>query len=98
MGDLRRAARIDENQPAIVKGLEKIGAKVTPLHRVGQGVSDLLVSFRQRWFLMEVKNPEKPKADRELTPDQKKWIGQQRAPVYVVNDAQEAIDILMRTP
>jgi hypothetical protein len=95
---MRYAARIDENQPDIVKALRAIGAAVTPLHRVGHGVSDLLVSFRQRWFVIEVKNPAKPKADQELTPDQLKWIGLQRAPVYTVTSAIEAVDFLRRTP
>jgi hypothetical protein len=93
-GMRRWAARIDENQPAIVKALRAIGASVTPLHAVGGGVSDLLVSFRQRWYVLEVKNPAKPKSDQELTPDQRKWIGEQRAPVYTVRDALEAINFL----
>lgn len=91
---MRRAARIDENQPDIVKALRQIGAAVTPLHRVGGGVSDLLVSFRQKWFVLEIKNPMKPKADQELTPDQKKWIGLQHAPVFTVRSSVEAINFL----
>lgn len=70
------------------------GAVVTPLHKVGEGVSDLLVSFRQRWLCIEVKNAAKPKADQELTPAQRKWIGAQRAPVYIVRSPAEAIAVL----
>lgn len=95
---MRRAARADENQPQIVDALTRIGARVTPLYRVGQGVSDLLVSFRQKWIVMEVKNPAKPKSDQKLTPPQQKWIGEQRAPVYIVYTPQDAIDIAMRIP
>lgn len=95
---MRRAARVDENQKAVVDGLRRIGAEVTPLHRVGQGVSDLLVSFRQKWFVFEVKNPLKPKADQKLTEDEKKWIGKQNAPVYIVFTPQDAIDIATRIP
>lgn len=91
---MRRAARIDENQPEIVQALRKAGAEVTPLHRVGQGVSDLLVSFRQEWWCFEVKNPLKPKKDQELTEPQKAWIGRQRAPVHVVTSAAEAVGLL----
>ena len=93
---MRRAAKIDANQPEVVAGLRKIGAVVTPLHRVGEGVSDLLVSFRQRWLVMEVKDGSLPPSRRELTTDQKRWIAAQRAPVYVVNSPQDAIDICMR--
>ena len=91
---MRRAARIDENQPEIIHALRKAGAAVTPLHRVGGGVSDLLVSWRQRWFLLEVKNPLKPKADQDLTPGQKRWVGAQHAPVHIVYSAEEAVGLL----
>jgi hypothetical protein len=91
---LRYAARADENQPAIVDALRKAGATVTPIHTLGKGVSDLLVSFRQRWLVLEVKNPTKPKRDRELTEDEKTWIGKQRAPVYIVFTPEDALMIL----
>lgn len=91
---MRRAARIDENQPAIVQALRNVGAEVTPLHMVGNGVSDILVSFRQQWWVMEIKNPAKPKADQQLRPDQKDWIGKQRAPVFIVYSPEEAVGIL----
>jgi len=91
---LRLAARIDENQPEIVLALRKMGAGVTTLHSVGHGVSDILVSWRQRWFVMEIKNPTKPKADQELTKDQKVWIAEQKAPVYIVTSPLEAVTFM----
>lgn len=92
---MRRAARVDANQAEIVKALRQIGATVTPLHRVGQGVSDLLVSFRQRWLVLEVKDGAKPPSARELTPDEKEWIGKQKAPVYIVTSPLEAVNFVM---
>lgn len=86
---MRLAARVDANQSEVVKAMRKVGAVVTPLHRVGQGVSDLLVSWRQRWFVMEVKT-----ANGSLTPDQVRWIGEQRAPVVVVSSPIEAVQFL----
>lgn len=94
---MRRAARIDENQPAIVEALRMVGAEVTPLHMVGQGVSDILVSWRQQWIVMEIKNPSKPKRDQQLKPDQVTWIGKQRAPVFIVYTPAEAVGILSMT-
>lgn len=83
------ARRVDANQADIIKAMEKVGAVVTPLYRVGQGVADLLVSFRQKWFLMECKVEK-----GELTEDQVEWIGKQRAPVYVVTSPLQAIGFL----
>lgn len=40
---MRTAARVDENQPAIVQALERIGARVLHLHTLGKGAPDLLV-------------------------------------------------------
>ena len=83
------ARKVDANQEEIVKAMRQIGAKVTSLARLGHGVSDLLVSFRQRWLVMEVKT-----ADGKLTPDEKEWVGDQRAPVYIVRSPLEAVAIL----
>jgi hypothetical protein len=58
---MRRAAKVDASQAAIVETLRSIGAWVRPLHAVGQGFPDLIVWARGRFFLLEVKEPgEKP--------------------------------------
>lgn len=85
---------MDANQAEIVKALRKVGATVQPLHTVGQGCPDLLVGFRQVNFLMEVKDGSKPPSARKLTPDEADWIGGWRAPVFIVNNAEEAVGIL----
>lgn len=89
---MRRAAKVDATQAAIVKALRKVGAFVQPLHQVGAGCPDLLVGYRQRWFLIECKSGKKWK----LTQDQRIWFteAQRRAPVYVATTPLEAIDIL----
>ena len=84
------ARRVDENQADIVKAIRKLGAEVTPLFRVGQGVSDLLVSWRQKWFVIECKTD-----TGELNKDQKDWIGKQRAAVVVVTSPMQAVQFLM---
>lgn len=89
---MRRAARVDANQAEIVKELRKIGAFVQPIHRLGQGVPDLLVSFRQRWLVMELKRD----AKANLTPYEAKWVGKQRAPVFIVTSPLEAVEFLQR--
>ena len=40
------AARVDANQPEIVKALRGVGATVQHLHKVGQGCPDLMVGWR----------------------------------------------------
>lgn len=53
---MRRAAHVDANQKEIVDALRAVGALVTSLAAVGKGVPDLLVKFRGRLHLLEVKN------------------------------------------
>lgn len=49
---MRRAARIDTAQPAIIAALKAAGAGVEVIGRP----LDLLVSYGGRWLLMEVKS------------------------------------------
>lgn len=51
----RRAARRDENEAEIVTALEAVGASVTRISE--DGVPDLLVGFRGRTYLLEIKLP-----------------------------------------
>jgi len=87
------AKRVDQNQKQITEDLRKIGAEVTVLSSFGQGVADLLVSYQEVWFLFELKNPLAQKSDQKLTPDEKKWISKQKAPVYVVKELHEILQI-----
>ena len=91
---MRRAARIDANQPSIVEALRVIGATVEPIYMVGGGVPDLLVGYRGVNWLIEVKDGDKPPSRRRLTPDEQAWHDDWRGQVAVVNDAQEAIDVV----
>ena len=86
---MRRAAKVDQNQVAIVAALRKIGASVLHLHAVGSGCPDLLAGYRGRNVLLEVKIPgEEPNAL------QVKFIKEWRGELYVVHSPLEAIGAL----
>lgn len=70
---MSRAKRVDANQSAIVSALREIGAFVQPLHMVGQGVPDLLVIYRGKIHVSEVKDGGKPKSARKLTEAEIEW-------------------------
>lgn len=100
---MKYAKRRDANEWAIVAALEAVGANVTRLDTTG--VPDLLVAFRSRTFLLEVKDPAQAKrayrgdrgAGRQpLTPAQVKWwglpwSGDERRVVETVEEALAAI-------
>lgn len=91
---MRRAARIDDNQPDIVAALRAVGASVQSLAALGKGVPDLLVFFRGRLFLLEVKNPLQSRSDQQLTPDEAAWHAAWGGPVYVVRTIDEALVVI----
>ena len=89
---MRRAAKIDANQSAIVGALKACGAQVLSLAAIGKGVPDLLILHRGRFQLMEVKDGSLPPSARRLTPAQEEfhldW------PVTVVTSCETAIAAL----
>ena len=91
-----RRAKVDDNQPEIVKALRGIGAFVQSLASVGQGTPDLLVGFRGLWHLREVKDGDKPPSARKLTPAEIEFIVGlcNRAPVYVVESVEQAVRVV----
>jgi hypothetical protein len=91
---LRRAARIDANQAAIVSALEAIGASVQSLAAAGQGVPDILAGYRGRNYLLEVKDSAKPPSARKLTPAQREWHALWRGSVVVVESVEDALGAL----
>jgi hypothetical protein len=90
----RYAAKADRNQPEIVAALRERGATVFPLHTVGAGMLDLLVGYKGRNLLMEVKDGELVPSAQKLTPKQveftQTWLGQWD----VVNSIAQAVGIL----
>lgn len=91
----RYAAKIDANQPEIVKALRGVyGVTVTPTHAAGDGFPDLCVGFRGQTFLLEVKDGSKPPSARKLTADQEKWHTAWTGQVAVVKDVTEALAVL----
>ena len=85
------AKRVDKNQKDIIDALERIGCTVVV---IGTPV-DLLVGYRARNFLLEVKNSETDygRNDRSTDPQKRffaSWQGQARK-VYSAEDAIEVV-------
>lgn len=89
---MTRARRVDGNQKRIVDGLRAFGASVYVGSALGSGFPDLVCGFGGRTFLLEVKDPSKPKADRQLTPDQVKFRDSWQGHYAVVETLEQAIE------
>lgn len=88
---MRRAAKVDENQPEIVKALRGVGATVQVLSAVGKGCPDLLVGWQGLNVLLEVKWPLGSPSQRKLTEAQVDWHRDWRGRVRVVHSVDEAL-------
>lgn len=69
----RKFARLDDNQGQVVTWLRKFGAWVQSLAAVGDGCPDLLVIYRGRVYLLEVKDGAKRPSARRLTEAELAW-------------------------
>ena len=91
---MRRAAKVDANQPEIVQAYRDAGATVEHLHAAGGGCPDLLVGYRGVNFLVEVKDGSKPPSKQQLTPDQVKWHFHWRGDKHIVNSIAQALAVI----
>jgi hypothetical protein len=66
---------------------------VQPLHTIGQGCPDLLVGYRGKWSLIELKDGSKPPSQRKLTVDELEWHGKasRHAPVFIAENIEDAL-------
>lgn len=91
---MRRAAKADDNQKSIVDGLRECGCTVLHLHSVGGGCPDILVGFRSKNTLMEIKDGSKPPSARKLTKPQQAFHRDWRGQVSVVTSIEEAMQLV----
>lgn len=79
---MRRSAKRDANEKPIVEALRRIGANVIRLHEP----CDLLVGFRKRTLLLEVKT-----MDGSLTKPQAEFFAYWRGEAYIVQNIEQAM-------
>lgn len=89
-GIKRWANRRDANEPKIVEALRAIGCTVG----YGEWV-DLIVGYRDRTYLLEVKDGAKPKSGRKLKPSQEKLVNEWRGHYAVVKSVEEALTAIV---
>ena len=88
---MRRAARVDANQPEIVTALRSVGASVAVTSMVGSGFPDIVVGYHGENFLLEIKDGSKPPSARKLTLDEQEFSDTWRGTVFIVTSVDEAL-------
>ena len=79
--------RVDANQPEIVAALRQAGCSVQYLHELGRGCPDIVVGYRGRNYLLEIKSSDKAK----MTPQEAWWHDEWRGQVARVDTVDEAL-------
>lgn len=83
--------KVDNNQTKVVKALRDMGCSVQHLHAVGKGCPDIVVGYKNRNYLLEIKDGEK-----KLTPDQVIWHYDWKGQVEVVTSPEHAIETIKK--
>lgn len=88
---MRRARKVDANQPDIVEALRLLGCTVAITSDLGDGFPDLVVRKGLVVRLVEVKDGAKPPSARKLTKHEQQFQ-QEWEPVYeIVESVDDAV-------
>jgi hypothetical protein len=93
---VRRAARVDANQPEIVEALRAVGAHVLHTHQL-KNAFDILVGFRGQLYIMEIKDGNKPPSRHKLTDGEEQCADGFAAvgvDYYVVLSVEDALRVI----
>jgi hypothetical protein len=95
---MKYAARVDANQLATIKEFQRAmpDASVFDASACGEGFPDLVVGWRGRNYLFEIKNPDVRPSDRRLTEPQEAFHGSWQGQVHVVHSAAEMLAVMLR--
>lgn len=86
---MRRKAKVDNNQSEFVNALRNIGASVFITSTVGNGFPDLIVGYKDKNFLIEVKGKY-----GKLTSDQLTFASRWKGQLVVCRDLSDLAHVL----
>jgi hypothetical protein len=95
---MKYAARVDKNQLEAIHAFKAAmpDASVFDASACGEGFPDLVVGWRGKNYLFEVKNPDVRPSDRKLTEPQVAFHASWQGQVHVVHSAAEMLAIMLR--
>lgn len=91
---MRNRARLDDNQGRIVKQLRLIGVSVQSMASIGKGCPDLLLGFKGKNYLVELKDGAKFESQKRLTPDEQQWFDKWRGQVIKCENIDEILKLI----
>jgi hypothetical protein len=94
----RYAKRTDDNHSELVERLRAAlpEATVFDLSGAGRGIPDLLLGYKGRNYLIEIKDGEKAPSKRQLTEAQKKFHDSWQGQVAIATSPEGAVVAILR--
>lgn len=92
---MRRAAKIDANQPELVGALRSMGATVEITSQAHDGFPDVVVGYRGVTVLVEIKDGSLTPSRRKLTPAQVELHGRFAGAITIIETLEQA-ELLIR--
>jgi len=86
---MRRAAKVDAGQAEIVKALRKVGCSVLSLAAIGKGAPDILLGYKGKNVLIEIK-----RSKGKLNDQQEAFKSEWRGDLCVVRSVDEALMVI----
>lgn len=90
---MKRVARIDKNQPEIVKTFREQGLTVAITSNAHDGFPDIVIGYGLITVLVEIKDGSKPPSQRKLTKDQVKFHSEFTGAITVIENVSQAIQL-----
>ena len=90
---LRRASKIDTNQPEIVKALRKLGYSVLHVHVI-KNAFDILVGANGFNYAFEIKDGSLPPSRKKLTPGEQDFFNSWQGQVNVAECLEDILKVI----
>lgn len=89
---MRRASKVDSNQPDIVAAFRRLGYSVAHTHMIGRGFPDIVIGKHNRNFLVEIKDGRLPPSKRKLTPDELEFHESWRGQIVIIESIEDVLN------
>jgi len=92
-----KGRRIDNNQNDLVRQIRSIPKTTVAITSgVGAGFPDIVVGYRGKNYLLEIKDPRRKPSERRLTPDEQDFVSDWCGQVDVVETIDDVIKVINR--
>lgn len=88
----RRAAKVDANQPEIVKAFRDLGWYVLIISQL-KNCCDIIVSKEGRTIAIEIKDGSKPKSQQKLSPGEERFKNQWQGEYKLITCVDDVLGI-----